>query len=257
MSDTQSWSRAVATKFRSTRSGAGRVWASRIAFRTRRRRLTPQIPNARINRATRFRLVRSPRSASSARICGAPQVPRLAAWAAAISTFRRSSARARALAPRSRHASYHSGRRPAGAPSPARSSRPGSLASVGTSRRGLPSEPGRRLAGPTLQGRGEKPDPVPDPGRNRGRYSTHGHPLACFRHWRPSARLSDGKERTVATSCGRGGGKAPHPGHGGRRKTILPGFALSQAGAGGMTGLSTLDDLASAMPGLLMAAQAR
>ena len=44
MSDTQSWSRAVATKFRSTRSGAGRVWASRIAFRTRRRRLTPQIP---------------------------------------------------------------------------------------------------------------------------------------------------------------------------------------------------------------------
>ncbi len=40
-------------------------------------------------------------------------------------------------------------------------------------------------------------------------------------------------------------------------ETILPGFALSEAGAGGMTGLSTLDELASAMPGLLVAAQSR
>lgn len=40
-------------------------------------------------------------------------------------------------------------------------------------------------------------------------------------------------------------------------QTILPGFALSEAGGGGMTGLSTLDDLAAAMPNLLVAAQPR
>ena len=37
-------------------------------------------------------------------------------------------------------------------------------------------------------------------------------------------------------------------------QTILPGFAVS---AGGTTGLSTLDDLAAAMPRLLAAAQSR
>ncbi len=32
---------------------------------------------------------------------------------------------------------------------------------------------------------------------------------------------------------------------------------MSEAGAGGMTGLSTLDNLATAMPGLLVAAPSR
>ena len=40
-------------------------------------------------------------------------------------------------------------------------------------------------------------------------------------------------------------------------QTILPGFALSQFGAGTMTGLGTLDELARAMPRLLTAAQSR
>ena len=40
-------------------------------------------------------------------------------------------------------------------------------------------------------------------------------------------------------------------------QTILPGFAVSDGGAGGTTGLSTLDDLAAAMPGLLVAAPSR
>ena len=40
-------------------------------------------------------------------------------------------------------------------------------------------------------------------------------------------------------------------------ETVLPGFALSEAGNGGVTGLSTLDDLARAMPGLLAAARSR
>ena len=40
-------------------------------------------------------------------------------------------------------------------------------------------------------------------------------------------------------------------------ETILPGFAVSEGRAGGITGLSTLDDLAVAMPGLLVAAQSR
>ena len=39
--------------------------------------------------------------------------------------------------------------------------------------------------------------------------------------------------------------------------TILPGFAVSEAGSGGRTGLGTLDDLASAMPRLLGATQSR
>ena len=41
------------------------------------------------------------------------------------------------------------------------------------------------------------------------------------------------------------------------QQTILPGFAVSDGGAGGINDLSTLDDLAAAMPGLLMAAQSR
>ena len=40
-------------------------------------------------------------------------------------------------------------------------------------------------------------------------------------------------------------------------ETILPGFAMSDGGAGGITELSTLDDLAGAMPGLLVATQSR
>ena len=72
MSATQSWSSAVASKFRSTRSGAGRAAPSETVVRTRRRRLIPRIPDARISRATRLRLVRIPRAASSARIRGAP-----------------------------------------------------------------------------------------------------------------------------------------------------------------------------------------
>lgn len=40
-------------------------------------------------------------------------------------------------------------------------------------------------------------------------------------------------------------------------QTILPGLALSEGEAGGMTGLSTLDDLAAAMPRLLAAARSR
>ena len=39
--------------------------------------------------------------------------------------------------------------------------------------------------------------------------------------------------------------------------TILPGFAMAGGGAGANTELSTLDDLAAAMPGLLAAAQPR
>ena len=40
-------------------------------------------------------------------------------------------------------------------------------------------------------------------------------------------------------------------------QTILPGFAMADGGAGANTELSTLDDLAAAMPGLLAAAQPR
>ena len=40
-------------------------------------------------------------------------------------------------------------------------------------------------------------------------------------------------------------------------QTIPPGFALSDGGAGGTTGLGTLDDLAAAMPGLLASARSR
>ena len=39
--------------------------------------------------------------------------------------------------------------------------------------------------------------------------------------------------------------------------TILPGFALSEAGSDGIVGLGTLDDLARAMPALLAATQSR
>ena len=38
-------------------------------------------------------------------------------------------------------------------------------------------------------------------------------------------------------------------------QTILPRFAVSEGGAGGISGISTLDDLAVAMPGLLLATQ--
>jgi len=41
------------------------------------------------------------------------------------------------------------------------------------------------------------------------------------------------------------------------QETILPGFALFEAGADRVTGLSTLDDLARAMPGLLAATRSR
>ena len=40
-------------------------------------------------------------------------------------------------------------------------------------------------------------------------------------------------------------------------QAILPGFAVSDGGAGGTTGLNTLDDFAAAMPGLLAQAQSR
>ena len=40
-------------------------------------------------------------------------------------------------------------------------------------------------------------------------------------------------------------------------QTILPGFAVSEDGAGGISGIGTLDDLAIAMPSLLVAAQSR
>ena len=40
-------------------------------------------------------------------------------------------------------------------------------------------------------------------------------------------------------------------------RTILPGFAVSEGGAGGMSGISTLEDLTMAMPSLLVAAQSR
>lgn len=40
-------------------------------------------------------------------------------------------------------------------------------------------------------------------------------------------------------------------------EAVLPGFALSGAGNGRVTGLSTLDDLARAMPGLLVATRSR
>ena len=40
-------------------------------------------------------------------------------------------------------------------------------------------------------------------------------------------------------------------------QTILPGFAVSEGGAGGISGIGTLDDLAVAMPSLLVAAQER
>lgn len=40
-------------------------------------------------------------------------------------------------------------------------------------------------------------------------------------------------------------------------QTILPGFAVSEGGAGGISGISTLNDLAVAMPSLLVAAESR
>ena len=40
-------------------------------------------------------------------------------------------------------------------------------------------------------------------------------------------------------------------------QTILPGFAMSDAGTGGFTTLSTLDEFAAAMPRLLVASQSR
>ena len=40
-------------------------------------------------------------------------------------------------------------------------------------------------------------------------------------------------------------------------RTMLPGFAVSDGGTGGITEVSTLDDLAAAMRGLIVAAQSR
>jgi hypothetical protein len=40
-------------------------------------------------------------------------------------------------------------------------------------------------------------------------------------------------------------------------QTILPGFALSEVGPGDRTGLSTLDDVAAALPGLLVRTRSR
>ena len=78
ISATHSRSGPSALKSRSTRSGAGRASGLRSVVRTRRRRLTPQRPSWRINRATRLRLTLIPSASSSACTRGTPYVPRLA-----------------------------------------------------------------------------------------------------------------------------------------------------------------------------------
>jgi hypothetical protein len=66
---------------RSTRSVAGVIPGIRIVVLNRFRGLTPEIPAAFINRATRLRPTRTSCSRrSSAWILGAPYTPRLCSW---------------------------------------------------------------------------------------------------------------------------------------------------------------------------------
>src|SRR5882762_1690376 len=75
MSATQSWFGREATKFRSTRSGAGLASLSRrVVVTPERRRLAPTSPAARISRAMRLRPCFSPPALSAACTRGAPYV---------------------------------------------------------------------------------------------------------------------------------------------------------------------------------------
>ena len=81
MSATHSTFGAAGLNCRSTRSLAGVIPGIRIVVLNRLRGLTPEIPAAFINRATRLRPTRTSSSIrSSAWILGTPYTPRLAAW---------------------------------------------------------------------------------------------------------------------------------------------------------------------------------
>jgi hypothetical protein len=96
MSATHSRFGAVGRNWRSTRSVAGVTPGIRIVVFQRFRGLTPEIPAAFINRATRLRETRIPRSKrSSAWIRGEPYVPRLAAWICLIFSVSQASSSAR------------------------------------------------------------------------------------------------------------------------------------------------------------------
>ena len=68
--------------------------------------------------------------------------------------------------------------------------------------------------------------------------------------------LSGESGRLPRVVGGEAGKRHLRPGADGEQ-TILPGFAVSDGGAGRITALGTLDDLAAAMPGLLTATQSR
>jgi hypothetical protein len=83
-------------KRRPTRSVAGVIPGIRIVVFHRFRGLTPAIPAAAINRATRLRPTRIPCSRrSSAWILGAPYTPRLASWICLIFSVNHASLSAR------------------------------------------------------------------------------------------------------------------------------------------------------------------
>jgi hypothetical protein len=87
MSATQSWFGREATKFRSTRAGAGLASLSRrVVVTPERRRLAPTSLAARISRAMRLRLRPrfSPPGLSAACTRGAPYVSRELAWTVRI-----------------------------------------------------------------------------------------------------------------------------------------------------------------------------
>ena len=81
MSATHSTFGTAGLNCRSTRSLAGVIPGIRIVVLNRFRGLTPEIPAAFINRATRLRPTRTSCSIrSSAWILGTPYTPRLASW---------------------------------------------------------------------------------------------------------------------------------------------------------------------------------
>jgi hypothetical protein len=104
ISATQTWSGPVAVKFRSTRSGAGRVSSPRTVVVVHFLRLTPRMPAALITRATRLRLALAPFAGRSAWIRGAPYVPSLSTWIAVIVSSSAAFALDRADGSRLRHA---------------------------------------------------------------------------------------------------------------------------------------------------------
>ena len=84
MSATHNWSAPAAVKFRSTKSGAGRVAAPRVVVLGPRRRLAPSMPACFISRATRLCPTRTFSACNSAWMRGRPYTSRLALHIAVI-----------------------------------------------------------------------------------------------------------------------------------------------------------------------------